>query len=625
MRARSIFGSLRFKVASTVVLILAVAMGVVFAVQYRSYRHEMLERLDLASTPLSDVIKGSLRHAMQTRHIQEVAAIVDNVSRQSGVIKVLILDKQGEIRFSPDRAEIGLRLALEDPTCQICHRLTAENRSKTVMFAAAGGEQVFRNVNPIANEPACFSCHGSRDPLLGVLISDFSMAEVEQRLGVESRQMLLALLLAAGAAGLAMTLMMNRLVVARVERVVDATHLLGRGRLDLAVAVGSRDEIGQLAASFNEMVKALRRAKELRERTELLESVLDGVHDAVVVFDAGGIVLAVNHGAEVAFGLDADDTVGRAASLLGDEQEALLRRARAGGAVSAELPLGRRDGGRFPARVRVVALGDPPKAGGASGSAVAAPPLAYVAVVRDVTEEKLKERLDEQLAQTEKLAAVGRLAAGLAHELNNPLGNVLMYAKLLEERLGADDPGAANARRIVDNILRCRAIVRSLLDYARQSEARIAPTDLNEVVERSMELVAGQLAQRRITCDVTLGPGLPPVECDARQIQQVLVNLLQNGIEAIENGAGRLAVFTRLSAGGGGVVVGVSDNGRGIPPDNQPHVFEPFYTTKADGTGLGLAISHGIVERHRGRLWLETLADPVQHGTTFYVELPVAS
>ncbi|MBI2216935.1 MAG: HAMP domain-containing protein [Candidatus Rokubacteria bacterium] len=632
MTGRSVLQSLRFKVAATVVLILAVAMGLVFAVQYRSYRHQMLQRLDLASTPLSDVIKGSLRHAMQTRHLEQVAAIVDNVSRQSGVIKVLILDKKGQIRFSPDRAEIGTRLPLDDPTCQICHRITPENRSKTVMFAAADGGQVFRNVNPIANEPACFGCHGSRDALLGVLISDFSVAGVERRLAVESRQMLLALLLAAGVTAVAMTLMMNRLVVARVERVVDATRLLGRGRLDLAVTVGSRDEIGELATSFNEMVEALRRAKALRERKELLESVLDNIHDAVVVFDAGGTVLALNHGAEVAFGLDADETVGLAPALLGPGQEGLFGRARRAGPVTAELPLARADGGTFPAQVRV-ALVDLPRSDSAAGHEVAAAghevaaasSLAYVAVVRDLTEEKLKERLDEQLAQTEKLAAVGRLAAGLAHELNNPLGNVLMYAKLFEERLDHDDPGAANARRIVDNILRCRTIVRSLLDYARQSEVRIAPTDLNEVVERSMELVAGQVAQRRIACDVALARDLPRVECDARQMQQVLVNLLQNGIEAIEDGHGRLALLTRPSADGAGVVVAVHDSGRGISPENRPHVFEPFYTTKAEGTGLGLAISHGIVERHGGRMWLESVVDGPEHGTTVYVELPVAT
>jgi PAS domain S-box-containing protein len=607
--------SLRFKVAATVVLILAAAMGLVFAVQYQSFRGQMLERLDLASMPLSDVIKGSLRHAMQTRHLEEVSAIVENVSRQSGVIKVLILDKKGEVRFSPARGEIGTRLTLDNETCQICHRVTPLNRSRTVMFTAADGGRVFRNVNPIANEPACFGCHGSRDAMLGVLITDFSTTAVEHRLAIDSRRMLLALLLAAGVTGLAITLLMNRLVIGKLERIVQATRLLGRGRLDLALPVGAPDEIGQLTTSFNDMVEALRRARALRERKELLESVLDNVHDAVIVFDAQEAVLAANRRVEVVFGVAADDTIGRNAVLLGDGQAALLTRARDAGPVSVEVSLSRRDGSVFPALVRVVSLvAEVPRED---------TPSAYVAIVRDLTEEKLKARVDEQLAQTEKLAAVGRLAAGLAHELNNPLGNVLLYAKLFEEQAEPGDPAAQNARRIVDNTLRCRAIVRSLLDYAKQSDVIVQSTDVNEVVERSVELVRGQLAQRRIACDVALEPRLPRVSCDGRQIQQVLVNLLQNAIEAIDNGAGELSVFTRAAPGGTAVVVGVGDNGRGIPEDTRAHVFEPFYTTKTEGTGLGLAISHGIVERHRGRIWVESRVDAAAHGSTFYVELPV--
>ncbi|HWU37439.1 MAG TPA: hypothetical protein VN203_07275, partial [Candidatus Acidoferrum sp.] len=190
--------SLRFKMTAGVIAILVVAMGIVFALQYRWVSQEMIERLGLASTPLSDVIKGSLKHAMQTRDLSEVAAIIDNVSRQPGVIKVFVVDKGGRIMFSPVKEEIGTRIDLEEPTCQICHHLGVENRNKTVIFAAAGGGRVFRNVSPIANEPTCFGCHDSKDKLNGVLISDFSMAEIDRQLAGKLRHMALALFLAAG-------------------------------------------------------------------------------------------------------------------------------------------------------------------------------------------------------------------------------------------------------------------------------------------------------------------------------------------------------------------------------------------------------------------------------------------
>src|SRR5512132_3677816 len=138
--------SLRFKVTAGVMLVLAVAMGVVLVLQYRWFRQDLVDRLGLSSTPLSDVIKGSLRHAMQTRDLSELAAIVDNVSRQEGVLKVFVVDKRGVIKVSPVREEIGTTLPASDPTCQVCHRLNADQRARTVVFTTATGERIFRNV-----------------------------------------------------------------------------------------------------------------------------------------------------------------------------------------------------------------------------------------------------------------------------------------------------------------------------------------------------------------------------------------------------------------------------------------------------------------------------------------------
>ncbi len=603
--------SLRFKVTAGVTLVLVVAMGLVFVLEYRWLSREMVERLGLSSTPLSDVIKGSLRHAMQTRNLSELRAILDNVTRQPGVIKVFVVDKKGEVKFSPVAEEIGTRIPLSDPTCQACHRVRPESRSRSVVFTAADGTRIFRNVNPIANEPACVGCHDARDKLNGVLISDFSMAAVDRELSAKLRHMLLALLLTLGATGLMITLIMNRLVIGKLERFAHATRLLGSGKLDVAVDVKPRDEIGELATSFNEMVESLRRARELRQRKELLESVLNHVDDAVVVLAPDGTVMALNRGSERAFGLDSAAVLARAYPLLGEGQGALLEQARREGSVSREMTLEGPGDRSFPARVHVVALRNEEDE-----------LLAWVAVAHDLTEARAKERLQEQLAHSEKLAAVGRLAAGVAHELNNPLGHVLLYAKLLLEDAEAETR-EANAQRIVDNTLRCKAIVRSLLDYARQSELETEWTDLNTLVERSVALMADELRLRGVGYELRLDPELPRVPCDARQIQQVLVNLIQNGIEAIDGAGGTVTVFTTPSRTDDTVVVGVRDDGRGVPPDLLLKVFEPFYTTKSRGTGLGLSISHGIVERHRGTIGVESRCDGPVRGTTFSVKLPV--
>jgi len=603
--------SLRFKVTAGVILILAAAMGVVFALQYRWFQHEMIERLGLSSTPLSDVIKGSLTHGMQSRNLAEIDAILENVSRQPGVIKVFVVDKRGEIRFSPLQAEVGRRVPLGDPTCQICHRLQPENRNKTVIFTVAGGARVFRNVNPIANEPACFGCHDPRSKINGVLISDFSMAEIDRQLAGKFREMLLTLLLTVGAAALTIMLTMNRLVIGKLERFVEATRLLGQGRLDLQVNVAPRDEIGQLATSFNRMVDGLRRARELRERHELLENVLNHIDDAVVVFAPDRMVVAFNRGSESAFGLSAAEVLGKAPALLGDDHEGLLARALAGGPFTVERELVRGDGRTFPARVHLMPLRSEKDEH-----------LAWLAVAQDLTEERSKQRLQEQLAHTEKLAAVGRLAAGVAHELNNPLGNVLLYAKLLLEDLAPSADGYANARHIVDNTLRCKAIVQGLLEYARRSDARMAWTDLNELVEASVPLVENEFRRHGIRCQLDLTPGLPKVRCDGRQIQQLLVNLIQNGVEAIQ-GDGVVRIVTARPGERDAVILAVQDDGRGVPAEARSRVFEPFYTTKEQGTGLGLSICYGIVERHCGRIWLESRCEGPVRGSTFFVELPL--
>lgn len=603
--------SLRFKMTAGVVGILIVAMGGVFALQYRWVYQEMIERLGLSSTPLSDVIKGSLKHAMQTRDLSELAAIIDNVSRQPGVLKVFVVDKQGVIMFSPVRQEIGTRIALTDPTCQVCHRLGAENRNKTVIFTAPGGGRVFRNVSPIANEPACFGCHDSKSQLNGVLISDFSMTEIDRQLASKFREMLLALFLAVGATGLTLTLIMNRLVIGKLEQFVRATKLLGTGRLDLEVKVAAGDEIGELATSFNEMVEGLRRAKEIRDRKELLENVLNNVAESVIVFAPDGAVIALNRGSELTFGLSAAEVVGRAYEFFGESHAAILGRARTAGPATVELTLCGRDGRSFPARVHVTPLRG-------EGDDL----LAWVAVAQDLTEEKAKERLQEQLLVSEKLAAVGRLAAGVAHELNNPLGNALLYAKLLLEDFPPTDPRCRNAQHIVENTLRCKAIVRSLLDYAKQSGVEMTWTDVNALTRESVSLVTNALRLHHVECELDLDPDLPVVRCDRRQIQQVLVNLIQNAIEAIEDG-GSVTVFSQPSEEGDGIVLGVSDDGRAIPADALSRIFEPFYTTKEQGTGLGLSICYGIIERHKGKIWVESPRNGAGPGSTFFVKLPL--
>jgi two-component system NtrC family sensor kinase len=227
-----------------------------------------------------------------------------------------------------------------------------------------------------------------------------------------------------------------------------------------------------------------------------------------------------------------------------------------------------------------------------------------------------------QLAQADKLASVGRLAAGIAHEINNPLTGVLSYASLLRKRMEHDPSACEDLDVIVRETVRCRGIIRGMLDFARPTAPAKKPMDLNEVVRRSVSVVMTQLALNQVELSLDLASDLPTVYADANQIQQVLVNLLLNAADAIGAEGGRIRATTKQGPASS-IEFLLEDNGRGIPPEDLPRIFEPFFTTKGNhGTGLGLAVSWGIVEAHGGAL--EVQSEP-GHGTRFTLRLPTVA
>jgi two-component system NtrC family sensor kinase len=232
------------------------------------------------------------------------------------------------------------------------------------------------------------------------------------------------------------------------------------------------------------------------------------------------------------------------------------------------------------------------------------------------------EETQRQLAQADKLASVGRLAAGIAHEINNPLTGVLSYASLLRKRLEADASACEDLDVIVRETVRCRGIIRGVLDFARPTAPSRKPMDLNEVVRRSVSVVMTQLSMNQVDLSLHLTPDLPEVMADANQIQQVLVNLMLNAADAIGAEGGTIRATTRPGAEGT-LEVQLEDSGKGIPAEDLPRIFEPFFTTKGNhGTGLGLAVSWGIVQAHGGALDVQS---DVGKGTTFTLHLPLVA
>ncbi|HAM39816.1 MAG TPA: hypothetical protein DCP69_00375, partial [Candidatus Omnitrophica bacterium] len=236
-----------------------------------------------------------------------------------------------------------------------------------------------------------------------------------------------------------------------------------------------------------------------------------------------------------------------------------------------------------------------------------------------------------QLRQSQKMEALGTLAGGVAHEINNPINGIMNYAQLISDRLPPDSPLRKFTGEIIKETDRVAEIVRNLLTFARQEKPLRQTTSLNEIIKDALGLMRTVMRHDQITLAMDIPDGLPPVECHSQQIQQVVMNLLTNARDALnekypqyhEDKIIHLAARQFEKDGKPWIRVTVEDHGAGIPREIRARLFDPFFTTKLGrgGTGLGLAISHGIVKDHNGELHFDT---ETGRYTRFHVDLPVA-
>jgi two-component system NtrC family sensor kinase len=238
-------------------------------------------------------------------------------------------------------------------------------------------------------------------------------------------------------------------------------------------------------------------------------------------------------------------------------------------------------------------------------------------------EELLREYARSKIMESERLAITGQLAAGVAHELNNPLQGIVTYAHLLLERVPADSPMRASLQKIANQADRCREIVRGLLDFSRPRAPQMRLSSVNALLRECVSLLEKQALFHNIKIVTEFQPDLPASVMDPSQMQEVFINIIINAAEAMD-GVGRLMLATRLDDSQNFIEVEFTDTGHGIRPEDLGHIFDPFFTTKdpGHGTGLGLAISKGIVEKHKGTI---TVTSQVGKGTTFVIRLPVTA
>lgn len=378
---------------------------------------------------------------------------------------------------------------------------------------------------------------------------------------------------------------------------------------------GTFEELRTLAAPLTVGVANMRLEEAERERharERMMATALANMDQAVLIVGLDRRVRFANGAAIKEYGFAGEEFIGLSLDQLVDTAAAARRLGspamEATGVWVAEHVHARKDGSRFPASVLISYIRDHNNI-----------PVGQVLTIRNLSEE---QRIQQQLRQSEKLAALGELVAGVAHELNNPLAGISAFAQLLmEDQLPVEQHDSI--RLIKREADRAVGVIRDLLLFSRKSGPTLAEVSVNEMVELTLRLRGYALRSAGIDVRLDLEPDLPPISGDAPRLQQVLLNLIVNAEHALSH-AELKRLVVRSTRNESTVVVIVSDSGIGMDDATRERIFEPFFTTKpaGEGTGLGLSVSYGIVRAHGGHLYVESKPGV---GTTFRLEFPVAT
>jgi PAS domain S-box-containing protein len=612
--------SLHAKLLWGTLLVLCALMGtVVLVVEHRQREvivGEFDQRGEVLARSLAAVSHGPLL-------LYNFTALEQNVARVAGerdVLYAIVLDAEDVVAaHSRHPEQVGRRLtgALDRQAA------AAPGLLRQVAVAPDSGEPVYDFAVPVV-------AGGRRWGTVRVGLSTRRMEADIHKTRVELGLLAaFTLLVGAAAAGL-----VARRIAGPVRELEARAAAIARGELDQRIERAGADELGRLAAAFNHMAVQLgqqraaleeahaelrQRFQELADLKSYIESIVNSVTSGIVTVDLDGRVVTLNPAAERLTGFFAGEAAGRYCTELfaaSPEVGELVMEALASRVPIANVPVTLRRGA---GAGRPVELSTAPLKGSDGKD------LGVVALLRDLAHVR---RLERRLRRSDRLAALGTLAAGLAHEIKNPLTSLLTFTRHLARRFD-DEHFRQRFQDVVPRELeRINSIVERLLELARPARLELSRVRLPALLDRALELYANQLETCRITVVREFARDVPAIEADAEAIYRAFVNLVANAVEAMPGG-GRLVVRVgwgdesdaprRGARAAHRVRVEVEDSGPGIPAAAAERLFTPFYTTKGGGTGLGLAITHKIVEDHGGAIDVRS----VPGRTVFRITLPL--
>ncbi|MBE9502553.1 MAG: PAS domain S-box protein [Proteobacteria bacterium] len=578
---------------SVFVFLLLSTVFVVFYVEERNYFTEELEKSGrIISTNLA--YNASL--AVLTKNKDAMERYLDGVLALDNVVCASA--------YFPDGNLLARHVGKGFEESQKENCLSETIRRESSFFKHEG--RVLETVAPVYSEVF----EGGREEL--VMTEDIFSADKEDSvvtgyvvvglstagLGVRLMDLGKDLLLIAAAfylPGMFILALVMRLYLRPVVTVARGAERIAEGDLDIRIDVTSGDEIGVMANAFNQMVESLSKTiSEVKEGAEEIENLLEGAMDGIFILDERLVIVRANREMARVLGYEKGEIIGvNFQDILMHEElnyvEEVLTKDKA---LIREVHLVSSTGETIPFEINFMQI-------------VADSKIGILAFARDISERK---KMEESLLNAERLAATGRLAADIAHEVNNPLGIIKNYLAISKREMEENDKDITENIDIIDEeINRIAKIIRGLLAFSRPVDDEVHLSDVNKVVEQIVELSRRSLESQKIRLDVDLNPSVKEVGLSADHLKQVLINLINNSKDAMPSG-GEIVIRTVNRNDGTEIIV--EDNGTGIDKDIIGKVFTPFETTKGvKGTGLGLSVSYGIVKGGGGEIVLENKKD----------------
>jgi PAS domain S-box-containing protein len=637
---RSVQKSLAFKLILWIGLVFIISLKLFFYLENASDRKMMVDQMKEEAYRLSDIIKRSTYFDMLRARSNELQEVLETIGAQEDVRKVRIIVR-GCVKMSSHKQEVGREVDKKAESCYDCHSIESQKpfaESRYRFFKTKDGEPVLGFVNPIYNEADCQACHGIESEILGILDIIISMEKVHKKIKANQKRFFIFILTFFLLISLSIGIFIFKFVNKPIKQLIYGTQRITAGDLNYHIHSHTEDEISELAKSFNKMTDDLKAYQgRLIHAKEYIDNIIKSMTDTLMVVNPDGTIRTVNQATLKLLKYEKEE------DLIGQSLEKIFAKdipfftnhdfdqfIRQGSIGNYDAIYKTKDGIEIPINLSVSLMTDRGRN-----------PLAIVCVARDMREiqklindlkqaYKVLQNTQSQLIQSARLASMGVLAAGVAHEINNPINTIINFAELLEDELGPGTEQTDYIQWILKEGQRIVNIVKNLLSFARADSQELSPCQITDIINSSITFTKAYLAKDGVKIQTSYELDLPGIKAKAGQLEQVFINLIINARDALNDKYPRqkqnklIKIEAKRIEKKGMCYIRIlfMDNGTGINNDYLDKIFDPFFTTKkiGEGTGLGLSISYGIIAEHKGHI---EVSSQKGQGTTFMIDLPV--